>query len=494
MALSQYELAVLEECERRGLTKPTPVIAKAIEKRIAAAESDSYLEFLRAINPAGWTLPKHIQAIAEHLDAVTRGEIDRLAIFMPPRHAKTETVPVRYGPYRLLRDGSMNVLITAYNERHARRLSRKARNVYAGESELSMDKRASDEWSTPEGGVLMARGVGSPPTGTGFGLILGDDLIRRREDAESEAYREKAWDWYTDDIYTRQEPGCAIVLTMTLWHEDDVAARAIASEPGAWTILRLAAIAEEDDQLGRAEGEALWPQRYNLAALERIRAVMAQNEGERSWQALFQQNPTPKEGSVFHISKLEIVDAAPALGKRCRFWDGAATAGAGDYTAGPKVLSAEDGLWYIEDVRRGQWEPAEADRQMRQAAELDGQEVLVGGEQEPGASGKRAAQAFVRLMAGFQVSVEPSSGTKEVRARTFAAQVNAGNVRLVRADWNKAYIEELRTFPNGKHDDQVDGSSGAFNKLATAAPLETDESAHASFWNSDTDEHRNDFE
>jgi predicted phage terminase large subunit-like protein len=685
--------------------------------------------------PPAWSLPSHLKAIAEHLDAVTRGDCDRLAIFMPPRHGKTETLSVRYPVYRLQRDPAMNCLITGYNERFARRLGRKARNVAQGRVPIAPDKAAADEWHTTADGLLMTRGVGSPPTGVGFGLIVIDDPIRRREDAESEVYREKVWDWYTDDLYTRLEPGGAIILVMcltgetpvlmadstekalrdirvgdkvatyengrlstsvvlnwknqgkdhtyaigmesgiivkgnerhpflverdgytewvkirdlkagdkilrarnigengeglsalkrtaknpqsargsavpitidtygqagieplrsiripngqgalktdttsqfpntnpclphrvedaqyaescpdqtsrrigetnsplitttlqeksegfcatsatgqsgtekqsidyysllstfeiipdrivsvaasgyedvfdiqiertenfianglvshnTLWHEDDLGARAIASEPGRWTVLKLPALAEENDTLGRVQGAALWPERFNVEQLHRIRDVMSQNEGLRSWEALYQQNPTPREGVFFKVSKLEIVDAVPAGMRSCRAWDMGASE-AGDFSAGVKVSGPDaTGVWYVEHVNRGRWSTDERNRQVRQTAELDGRDVRIHVPQDPGAAGKDAAIYATRQLAGFSVKTEPVSGSKEIRADPFSSQVNAGNVRLVRGEWNRAFIEELRSFPGGKFDDQVDAVSDAFTELSS---------------------------
>ncbi|NBW17550.1 MAG: terminase, partial [Caulobacteraceae bacterium] len=166
------------------------------------------------------------------------------------------------------------------------------------------DKTGADEWETTAGGGLVARGVGTPPTGFGFDLILIDDPIKKREEAESEVYREKLWDWYTDDLYTRLEPGGAIILTLTRWHYDDLAARAIASEPSRWTILRLPAIAEDDDPIGRLPGQALWPARFNESDLQRIRDVQAATGGAYSFESLYQQNPTPREGAFFKVGHL----------------------------------------------------------------------------------------------------------------------------------------------------------------------------------------------
>jgi predicted phage terminase large subunit-like protein len=432
-----------------------------------ASTLTTYHDYLRATVPKAWNAEAaHIKLIAEHLEAVKRGEIDRLAIHMPPRHSKTESVTIRYGPYQLEREPEENVLITGYNERFARRLGRKARAIARTRMALDSEKSAADEWATLQGGVLMSRGVGSPPTGTGFKLIIIDDPIRRREDAESVTYREKVWDWYTDDLYTRLEPNGALIIVSTLWHHDDVSARAVASEPGRWTVLKLPALAEENDPMGRAQGEALWPQRYDVQALGRIRDVMRQNEGERSFEALFQQNPTPREGAFFKVSKLDVVDAVPAKLQVVRAWDVGATAGGGDYSVGVKMGSDGAGSFFVLDVVRGQWSTDERDAMIRQTAALDGVNCKIRLPQDPGAAGKSQAAAFTRLLAGFAVKVLPVSGDKITRADPFSSQVNAGNVKLLKGDWNREFIEELRQFPNGKHDDIVDACSDDFDELA----------------------------
>lgn len=434
-------------------------------------ESD-YLSYLKKTFPPTWTTDaRHIRLIAEHLDKVQSGEIDRLAIHMPPRHGKSETVTVRFPLYALEHDPTANVLVTGYNERFARKFGRKTRNLGQSRGLVSDDKSAQDEWATKQGGLYMARGVGSPPTGTGFKLIVIDDPIRRREDAESEVYREKVWDWYTDDLYTRLEPGGAIVLVMTLWHEDDIGARAIASEPGRWTILKLPAIAEEDDSLGRPKGEPLWPERYDAEAIERIRQVMLRNEGERSYEALYQQNPKAREGNLFKVDKIEFVTKVPGLLNKARGWDLAATENDGDWTAGVKIEGpCPKGLYYV-TPKRFRHEPYQRNQEIKKTAREDGKDVFIVVPEDPGAGGKEAAQSLVKFLAGFPVRAKRVTGEKELRAEPFASQVNAGNVRVVHDGTPesiriaKEYVEELRTFPEGKHDDQVDASSDAFNQV-----------------------------
>ena len=366
--------------------------------------------------------------------------------------------------HRLLADPGIRILITGYNERFARKLGRKARNLAGQHLLVAGDKGGADEWETAAGGGVMTRGVGSPPTGSGFNLILIDDPIRKREDAESENFREKLWDWYTDDLYTRLEPEGAIVLTLTRWGHDDLAARALASEK--WTVLRLPALAEEGDPLGRAPGEALWPERYDREALLKIRAVISQNDGLASWEALYQQNPTPREGAFFKVVQLQIVDEVPAGLRTVRAWDLAASAGKGDWSAGVKIEGPDkDGLRYITDVKRGQWSTDDRDKEMKQTAALDGRGCHIQLSQDPGQAGVSQVEALVKMLAGYSVDSNRETGAKEVRAGPVSSQINAKNFRLQAGEWNKDFIEELRQFPLGKHDDQVDALSSGFNWL-----------------------------
>jgi predicted phage terminase large subunit-like protein len=190
--------------------------------------------------------------------------------------------------------------------------------------------------------------------------------------------------------------------------------------------------------------------------------------GEYSFAALYQQDPRPREGNMFPRSKVQIVDAVPAQAARVRYWDkGGGTTG--DFTAGCRMAKA-DGLLYVEDMVHVRLAAEDRNRLMRLTAEGDGGGVWGWVEQEPGSGGKESAALTVMLMAGFPYRAETVSGDKVVRADPFAAQWQAGNVRLVRGPWNKAYLDEMETFPSGKHDDQVDASSGAFNKLALAGP------------------------
>ena len=396
-------------------------------------------------------------------------------IQLPPRHSKSELVSRLFTAYYLLRNPHHFVGINSYSADLAYTLSRASReNFIAGGGTVKDDAAAVKHWETTAGGGLWAAGVGGSITGKGFHLGIIDDPLKNAEEAASEVIREKHKEWYRSTFYTRAEPDAAIVIIQTRWHEDDLTGWLLSEEteselPEEWHIVCLPAIAESVDHIPdtctleedfRAEGDALCPERYDLDALFRIKA-----KGAYNFDALYQQRPSAKEGSFFHVNQLEIVDAVPADARYFRAWDKAATASGGDYTAGVKLAKDKDGIFYVTDVIRGQWDSSARDRTIRQTAELDGRQCKVVGEQEPGSGGKESAENFIRMLAGFTVSVERSTTAKELRADPLASQINAGNVRVVRGEWNRTFIEELRTFPHGKNDDQVDAVALAFNKL-----------------------------
>jgi predicted phage terminase large subunit-like protein len=203
------------------------------------------------------------------------------------------------------------------------------------------------------------------------------------------------------------------------------------------------------------------------------REVLLEQKGlsEYAYAGQYLQSPVPPGGGMFKVDRIEIIDAPPAgISDMVRYWDKAGTPGGGDFTVGAKMgVSIEPGnrlpCYYIIDVVRGQWDSAAREALIRQTAELDGKEVKIGLEQEPGSAGKESAENTTRRLAGFRVKIDRVTGPKEVRADTFSSQVNAHNVKVVRAPWTKALLDELRFFPMGTNDDQVDACSGAFSML-----------------------------
>lgn len=400
-------------------------------------------------------------------------------IFLHPRIGKSEMTTVRYPVWRLERDPSLKIIVGAYNQTLANKFSRKSRRIAQERIELATDRTAVDDWETTEGGGLRAVGVGGGVTGMGGDLILLDDPIKNREEANSQTYRDKVWDWFTDDVTTRLEPGGAIILIMTRWHEDDIAGRILGSEESPdWTVVRIPALAEtqierdeyarqinqplgQPDPLGRSPGVATCPERYDEEMLDRIKRVLG-----NSFYALYQQRPTAPEGDMLKREWFHVVDSVPTDCRRVRYWDKAGTAGGGAFTCGVLMAKDDQGIYYVEDLVRGQWAAGDRERIILQTAQMDGYGVAVWVEQEPGSGGKESAENTVRNLAGFNVYAETVTGDKVTRAEPFAAQCQGGNIRLKKAPWNRGYLDRVTVFPSGTYKDDVDASSGAFNKLS----------------------------
>lgn len=173
-------------------------------------------EWLDEVTPLWqWHVP-HLQLIQHQLHRITTGEINRLMLFLPPRHAKSETATVRYPAWRLEDNPELRIIVAAYNQTLANKFSRKTRRIVRSRLPLSTERNAAEDWETTKGGGVRAVGVGGGVTGQGGDLIIIDDPVKNREEADSLTYRDKVWDWYTDDLYTRLEPGAAMILIMCM--------------------------------------------------------------------------------------------------------------------------------------------------------------------------------------------------------------------------------------------------------------------------------------
>lgn len=262
---------------------------------------------------------RHLDLIDQAFIDIANGETDRVAIFMPPRRGKSRRA-ARWGALWYLRKfPHRRVAIASYGAELAEEHSRWVRDqivAYNGADgvpnlglTLKSGSKAGNRFGlagSDEGGMLAA-GVGGALTGRGANLIIIDDPVKNREEADSATLRKKAWDWYTTVARTRLEPGGAIILIQTRWHEDDLGGRLVGRQEDQWHVLSLPELAESDDDLlGRSRGEPLWPERYDLADDERTRKDL----GGRDWTALYQQRPAPPEGAVFRYSWIRHVEPA----------------------------------------------------------------------------------------------------------------------------------------------------------------------------------------
>lgn len=426
-------------------------------------------EWLPQVTPQwswGW---KHQLMLYRKLQDVTDGITKRLMIFMPPRHSKSETVTVRYSAFRLEQDPKMNIILGSYNQKLANRFSRKTYRIAKQRIALAKDRKAVEEWETAIGGGIRAVGVGAGITGFGGNLIMIDDPVKNREEAESEAYREKCWDWFNDDLYTRLEPDGAIVLTMTRWHDDDLAGRLLKEmEEGGehWEVLRLPAIAEEKDPMGRKVGQALCPERYDIASLRRAEKKL----GAYSFAALYQQRPTPLEGALFKRDwfKDKIVEKEPENLKWARGYDLAVSQKtSADYTASFRCGFDKQGNLYISGGFRGRIEYPE---QRRYVVQRMKQEKNTRHGVEKALHGEALVQDLRRepTLRAIPLKAVKVDTDKFTRALAWANLAEEGKVYIVRGHWNADFLDECCRF-TGKgdaHDDQVDAVSVAVGMLS----------------------------
>lgn len=287
---------------RREVT-PEEAAAELLKRRAAREHLKDYVEYV-----SGLPAPRHMQLISARIDqAIARGNA-RLAMFLPPGSAKSTYCSHHLPALHCSRLDDQRIIHVTHTQDFAEDWGRKVRNTIEREDhqrlfpnvKIAADSRAAGKWATTNGGEYYATGVGGTVTGKRADLIIIDDPLRGIEDAESKNVRDKLWDFYGSDLYTRPKPGCSIILIQTRWHMDDLAGRLLAAQEsrGAdkWEVISLPAIAGDKDLLGRKPGEALWPEWQSLEDLQRIKAQPAMTS--RQWAALYQQTPVAEEGGL----------------------------------------------------------------------------------------------------------------------------------------------------------------------------------------------------
>ncbi len=424
----------------------------------------SMAAFCAAVDPLYEVAP-HTPILCAHLDALAAGEIDRLAIFMPPRCGKTYHAAERFPAYFLGRNPSAQVITTSYTIDRAVRSSRRVRGIIRErdlwpwpEIDLAADSTAVESWETNHGGAMKAAGVGGSITGFGAHLLAIDDPIKDRAEADSGPNRDRQWVWYTEVARTRLMRGGRQLIMLTRWHEDDLAGR-ILNSPGAseWTVLSLPWLAEEGDTLGRAVGEPLWVNGPSVPSVEKGEI------SSRAWAALYQQRPTLEVGNLFQREWFQHRAEMPASFRAVvQAIDSAWKTGvANDYSV--IATWGFDGLRYhVIDVWREKVEYPDLERIALQAYEWYRPGVVI---IEDAASGTALIQAFKRT--SIPVIAVPALGSKVSRAESVTPLFESGKVVLpLSAPWIDDFIEEHVTFPHGKHDDQVDTTTMALSRLS----------------------------
>lgn len=419
----------------------------------------------------GYRDAPHHRLIARKLEAVERGDCKRLMIFMPPRHGKSMLASEFFPAWYLGRNPGHYVIASTYAQDLADDFGRKVKaqiqdasysaifpGVKLAEDSHSVKRFHVDggiEVGTAQRGAYYAVGAGGPLTGRGAHLLLIDDPVKNREEADSETVRRRLRDWYTSTAYTRLMPGARIVLIQTRWHEDDLGGWLLEDHKHeGWDVLSLPALDGD---------KPLWPDQYDAETLLKIKASI----GARDWHALYQQQPSSEEGTFFRREWFKEWKARPQALHIYGTSDYAVTDGGGDYTVHRVWGVAPNGDLYRLDGWRGQ---TASDEWIERQIDLVVRHKPLAWFGEAGVIQKAIQPMLKRRMLerGAHCRMEwlPSISDKPTRARGFQARAAMGAVYFEPS----ADVEEFIRFPAGKNDDDVDTASLIGRALDEAHP------------------------
>ena len=416
---------------------------------------------------------RHHEVIAAALEESEAGRMPRLIITMPPRHGKSELASRRFPAWFMGKDPYRQMIFATYNEEFAADFGRSVREtmrtpvfqqVFPG-CKMRAGSQAADRIQTDEGGLAVFVGRGGALTGRGADLLVIDDPIKDREEADSKALRDKLWSWFTEVAMTRLMPGGRVVIIMTRWHEDDLIGRLTdprnpcfnPEEAANWKLLALPAIATEDDPMGRQPGEALWPERFPLESLDQIRRL-----NPRGFSALYQGQPTPDDGDYFKREWFKTYNPGE-LPTNLRYYAASDHAVSIAQDADKTCLlvigvDEQDNIWVLPDAW---WRRAQTD------AVCDGMLDLMRRHRpllwwaERGHISKAIGPFLRKRMHEEQIycaidEVTPAKD-KQTRAQAIRGRMAMGKVYFPKfASWWPEAQAEMLKFPSARHDDFVD--------------------------------------
>jgi predicted phage terminase large subunit-like protein len=465
--------AVLEDSDTFDeKTKVDAARAELAQRHLTRKRLLPFVERFNGDYDAGWVHKDICARLEKFSRDVVEKKSPRLMLFMPPRHGKSTLASIAFPAWHLGRNPKHEFISCSYSGSLAIGFSRKVRGLLrepnyqtAFKTRLNQESQSAEAWLTTEGGGFVAAGVGGGITGKGAHVLVIDDPVKNREDAESANSRENAWDWYTSTAYTRLAPGGGVLVILTRWHDDDLAGRLLLQEAQGgdkWEVVSYPAIANEDEKYRKA-GEPLHAARYDVKALKGIRGAV----GPRDWEALYQQNPVADDGDYFTRDMIKYFQTKDIDMDRMKFyqaWDLAiGQKDRNDYTVGITVGIDQDDNMYVVDLVRGRWDGFDIVEKILDQYEL-WKPSIVGIER---GHIEMALGPFLqkrirerRLFECYIQELKTGRRDKELRARAVQGRMQQGKVFMPQNEqWTGAFVAELLRFPNGVHDDQVDALS-----------------------------------
>ena len=398
-------------------------------------------------------------------------------VLAPPGSAKSTYVSTLFPVWWFAQHPQSAIIAASHTAELAERFGRRVRNTILEHAAalgygVSLDNAAAGRWETDHGGEYFATGVMGPITGRRADLVIIDDPVKSRQEADSSTVQERTWEWWKADLTTRLKPGAKVVLVMTRWHEDDLGGRLLAEMAAggrAWEVLKLPMIAEAGDILGRAPGEMLWSDWFTPDML-----ADARRDG-RTFSALYQQNPVPDEGTYFQRAWLHSAVTMPERSTLQIYGgsDYAVTQDGGDWTVHVIVGVDPDSRLWLLDVWRGQ---TASDQWIEAFCDLVRQWQPIGWAEEQGQIKAGIGPFLERRQRERGAFVArrpfPTRGDKAVRAQSIRGRMALDGLYVpAMASWRAEFgVQELIAFPAGKHDDQVDalGLVGQLLDIMTA--------------------------
>jgi len=429
----------------------------------------SYIKYVEYVHEGRWVRSAHTNLICDYVEKILSGEIKRLILSVPPQHSKSMTVTETLPSYYLGKFSDRRVIEASYGDDLARRFGRRNKQKIEqfGKDlfniELSKSSSSDTEFEI-EGtkGSMISRGIMAGITGQPADLIIIDDPIKNKLEANSQTYRDRLWEEWLNSLNTRLSANGSVIIIQTRWHEDDLAGRLLTYEKDKWTYVNIPCEAEENDILGRQIGDALFPEiGKDNAWLKEFKESYTSQEGSMTWNALFQGRPTAQEGNLIKRAWFKYYKELPTIAYKLISVDATFKDGDNNDFVAIQVWGKINADCYLIDRIKERMDfPTTLQAIKNMVAKHANYNALL---VEDKANGSAIISMLQKQIHGV-IPINPEGG-KVARVNAISPMIESGNVYLPETAWVNDFVNECVSFPNATHDDEVDGMSQALNRL-----------------------------